>query len=215
MAISVDEKEIFYTIADSASTKMIIMTSRFSKTGWSIPTVAECSDSGDDIHPAFSPDGNRLYFSSIRPIDENDKLDDLNIWYVEKEGNNWSKPIYAGRNINSTGHETSPTFSQDGTIYFDAKVDKKNGNWDIYKSTFINNSFQKREKVEIVSTKEYKELGPFIAPDDSYLLFYSNHPDSYGEADIYISYKNEMNQFMQPINLGKKTNSNTMIGHHS
>jgi Tol biopolymer transport system component len=205
-----DKKEMFFTVADSGSSKMQLMTSKLTSIGWSIPNVANFSNSGDDIHPTFSPNGNRLYYSSIRPLEPGGiNTEDLNIWYVERKGDGWSDPINAGPGINSEMHETSPAFSQDGTMFFDVNVNnnKENYDWDIYKSKYKNGSFQKREKVLILASSEYTEFGPYIAPDDSYILFYSNGPDSYGEADLYVCFRGQNNELQTPVNLGEKVNS--------
>ena len=207
MAISKNGEELFFTLSDVENTTMMIMTSVLFQNNWSIPTVAKFSNSGNDIHPVFSPDGNKLFFASTRPINKKDTIKDLNIWYVKRVGDSWSEPISAGSNINSDLHESSPAFSKNGTIYFDVKVDNPSGNWDIYKSKFQNGEFQKREKVKFLATKKNKELGPFISPDDSYILFYSNRPDSYGEADLYVSFRDKNNNFQAPVNLGKNINS--------
>jgi len=35
------------------------------------------------------------------------------------------------------------------------------------------------------------EVSPYIAPDESYLLFSSMRSDGYGDFDLYVSYKKE------------------------
>jgi Tol biopolymer transport system component len=206
IAISPDQTEIFYTVGDAQGTQMRLMTARMEAGEWTTPILADFSNSGDDIHPAYSPDGNRLYFASIRPLmpgTENE--DDLNIWYVERQGSGWSDPINAGPSINSAGHETSPSVAQDETLYFD--VNLSNGDWDIYQSEYIDGSFQTRREVDLLATDDSKEFGPFVSPDGSYILFYSNRPDTRGEADIYVSFFDTNNQLMPAINLGDIVNS--------
>lgn len=58
--------------------------------------------------PFLSPDENRLYFISRRPLDGvSAKKEDHDIWYVEREKEGWSAPINAGTNINSSGMNTT------------------------------------------------------------------------------------------------------------
>ena len=54
---------------------------------------------------------------------------------------------------------------------------------------------------------EKSDVGdPFIAPDESYLLFRGYFEDSYGRGDLYISFNVE-NEWSDPINLGEPINS--------
>lgn len=49
---------------------------------------------------------------------------------------------------------------------------------------------------------------PFIAPDESYLLFDAQREDGYGDSDIYISFKQKDGTWGNGINLGDKINTN-------
>jgi hypothetical protein len=66
---------------------------------------------------ALSPDGKRLYFCSDMPTFwENAR--GFDIWYVERTKSGWSEPVNAGKNINTVGGETQPSFTTDGSMYF-------------------------------------------------------------------------------------------------
>jgi len=49
---------------------------------------------------------------------------------------------------------------------------------------------------------------PFIAPDESYLLFDAKREDGFGDSDIYISFKQKDGNWGDAINLGDKINTN-------
>ena len=49
---------------------------------------------------------------------------------------------------------------------------------------------------------------PFIAPDESYLLFDAKREDGFGDSDIYISFKQSDGTWGDGINLGDKINTN-------
>ena len=38
---------------------------------------------------------------------------------------------------------------------------------------------------------EFHEADPFIAPDESYLIFARKDPEGFGGADLFISFRNE------------------------
>jgi hypothetical protein len=48
---------------------------------------------------------------------------------------------------------------------------------------------------------------PFIAPDESYLLWDSEREDGYGKSDIYVSFRQQDGSWSLAINMGDKINS--------
>ena len=48
---------------------------------------------------------------------------------------------------------------------------------------------------------------PFIAPDESYILWDSRRDDGYGNADIYVSFRQKDGSWSDAINLGDKINT--------
>ena len=89
-------------------------------------------------HPCVSPDGNRIYFVSTMP----GGYGKSDIWYIERLGREWSKPINAGSKINTAGNEVYPAiigeymvFASDGRIGF--------GGFDLYAAKMENGTPQK------------------------------------------------------------------------
>lgn len=76
--------------------------------------------SKDIIHPAFSPDGNMVVFSSQSKVG----LGGYDLWCSVWTGKKWTKPVNMGNIINTCGNETSPIFYGDFLIY------SSNGNSD-------------------------------------------------------------------------------------
>jgi len=79
------------------------------------------------FNPTLADGGKRIYFSSDFPVGNGGR----DIWYVEKEGNSWSMPKNAGRNINTKGNEDYP-FVIDDKLYFAS--DTENGDFDLFVS---------------------------------------------------------------------------------
>lgn len=72
------------------------------------------SDHYSSGHPAVSPDGSRLYFTSDKPGGFGGK--DL---YVSKRiGAKWGQPVNLGKSVNTEGDEMFPSILDDGTLYF-------------------------------------------------------------------------------------------------
>lgn len=49
---------------------------------------------------------------------------------------------------------------------------------------------------------EFNDHDPFIAPDESCLIFSSNRPGGYGSNDLYISFRNDNDTWTAPRNMG-------------
>jgi Tol biopolymer transport system component len=52
-----------------------------------------------------------------------------------------------------------------------------------------------------------REYDPFVAPDESYLIFASERPGGLGGADLYISVRRPDGSWGTPANLGPTVNS--------
>jgi Tol biopolymer transport system component len=48
---------------------------------------------------------------------------------------------------------------------------------------------------------------PFIAPDESYILWDGRRDSGYGNADIYVSFRQKDGSWNEAINLGEKINT--------
>jgi len=52
-----------------------------------------------------------------------------------------------------------------------------------------------------------KSFHPFIAPDESYLIFDGKREGGYGDSDLYISYRQQDGSWGDVINLGDQINT--------
>lgn len=96
------------------------------------------------------------------------------------------------------------TASAKGTYFFDEF--KKDFTGDIRYSRLINGKYEKPQLLnkEINSGSSHH---PFIAPDESYLIFDSERAGGYGDSDLYISFRQKDGTWGKPINLGNKINT--------
>ena len=96
------------------------------------------------------------------------------------------------------------TASSSGTYFFDEFKRDFTGN--IRYSRLVDGKY---EEPKLVNRKinTGKSFHPFIAPDESYLIFDSEREDGFGDSDIYISYRLQNGEWGAPINLGNKVNT--------
>lgn len=195
--ISPEGTELFYT-AEIAGRGVILTTHLKEDQTWSKPLIAPFSGSYSDYDPLFSPDGQRLYFSSERPSEEGKKSGSTNICYVEREGSNWSSP----QMIFLTGKgDYYSSLTNFGTIYFNVWNDG-----DIYKAVPDGSEYKVEVLPEAINGRS--DVGdPFISPNEDYLIFRGYFKEGYGRGDLYISFR-EGDAWTTPENLGPEINSN-------
>jgi hypothetical protein len=156
----------------------------------------------------FSPNGERIYFTSTSPNPDLDStVNQQDIWYIEKTETGWSLPKNIGFPVNTSNIESEPTVTRNLTLYFVGYFEGGKNKYGIYKSELIDGSYQMPELLpKNINTKDL-DWTPFVAPDESYLLFSSFREGGFGSGDLYISYKNSDNSWTDPVNLGPKINS--------
>jgi hypothetical protein len=88
---------------------------------------------------------------------------------------------------------------KDGTIYFKIITD-------LYRVRNVDGKYTKREKLDEINTEAF-EIGPYIAPDESFIIFESDRPGGKGEIDLYICFRNPDDSWSEAINLGNTINT--------
>ena len=174
---------------------------------WSDPELAFFTpNKGWDFEPHINPQGNRLYFGSTRPLNDTIKSSGLHQWYSEKNESGWSKLMPLGKPFVDR-FIMYLTSSKSGNLYFTSKEkEDKLSDGGIYYAT-------SQEGQDVSIKKMGKEINsgawiehPYIAPDESYMIFGSERSSGFGECDLYISFK-ENGVWSESYNLGPKINT--------
>ncbi|MEO1654087.1 MAG: ankyrin repeat domain-containing protein [Bacteroidota bacterium] len=178
---------------------------------WTSPETILSHDRYGFNDPFLSNDENRLYFISKRALDGQGDLKDVDIWYVQREGESWSEPINIGVNINTSGNEYYISLTNTGTLYFASNInapeDRKGFDYDIYAARSENGVFQKPVRMSEAINSEGYEADAFIAPDESYIIFCSRREDGFGRGDLYISFKQADGSWSNAQNMGEAINT--------
>ncbi len=207
ISVTPDGKEIYYT-SWGGETKTVIMVTRLNNDHWTKPQVVSFSGKHQDWDMNISPDGNSIFFTSKRPFEENgNPLERGDIWFVDRQSSgDWGEPVWLGQPVNTDLPEVHPTVSENRTLYFFSAEPGKMP--DIYCAKFVNHKYLKPEKLGNLINTDYADMDPFIAPDESYLIFHSNRPGGLGSNDLYICFFNKKEgAWMQPVNMGSPVNS--------
>lgn len=133
------------------------------------------------------------------------------LFFTRRIGNHWSNPVNLGPPINTSNWESQPSLSSNGeTLYFVRGVrrgDQKES--DIMVSHLDMEGYWSNPKKlpDNINTDEAEE-SVFIHPDDRTIYFSSRGHIGMGGSDIFMSKKNDQNEWGPAINLGYPINTN-------
>ncbi len=165
----------------------------------------------DEMLPIISPDGQTLYFArKLHPQNFGEaKADD--IWYAEmRPDSTWGPAKHLGEPLNNEYHNYVAAVSPDGNTLVLANEytrlgvpaqgvsisQKKNGIW---------------SKPRNLRIKGFYNLNDFscyhMGVDGDILLMAIERHDSYGDMDLYVSFKEEGLNWSEPLNLGPQINT--------
>lgn len=205
---SPDGNEVFWRVAKGfiSNPDILISPKTMKRIGnrWTAPMNSPYGDT-----PVFSPDGKRLYFEVLLPYCKADGP-----FFVEKQGNSWSEPKNIGliARFPELKAALNPSVTQNGTLYFAGDTAGLGMIKDhvIYRVKLLNGEYTKLELLpRCINLPLSWNYSPFIAPDESYLIFSSNRSgslDNYG--DLYISFHDiNKDTWSEPVNLGEPINT--------
>jgi len=148
---------------------------------WTEPEIVFSHQKYSFRNPVFSYDGNKLFFDS-----RND------IWFVERNGDGWSEAVQVSSIINIDASETLRSITKNGSIYFsryNANASREGRKHEVYVSRKINGNYSKPKKLgKHVNSDDTRELGLFVAPDESYMIIEVSKEDK-TSPEFYIIYK--------------------------
>ena len=206
MAISPNGDEIFYSLKGPSFYSLIYVKRVNGE--WTEKTVASFSGKHSDLEPCFSPDGSKLFFVSNRPNKTGGDVKDYDIWYVEKTKSGWGNPVNPGEPLNSEANEFYPSITKNETIYFCARTENAIGGEDLFYSKLDGGKYQQPVNLGDSINTARDEFNAFVSPDENYIIYTSTgFGDGFGGGDLWISFKNENNEWRKPKNMGKKINS--------
>jgi Tol biopolymer transport system component len=201
-----DGKEFYFSIYTPGQGCKMYFTKDTGR-GWSQPKKVHFSSQKSDVDMCLTSDGKKMYFGSTRPL-KGVAQTDYKIWYVDREGDDWSKAKYLDAPINDGKRALYPCVSNNGTMYFQAIRDDTFGSRDIYYSRYNNGQFMEPIHLGREINSEYGEGDVLIAPDESYMIVNSGgRPDDMGNSDLYISFKQNDGSWTTLKNMGSKINS--------
>ena len=182
-----------------------ILVSHRSGGTWSKPEIAPFSGQWPDLQPTMAPDGSYLVFVSGRPIAPGDaKRPAGNLWRVDRRGDGWGEPVHLPANVNRDSSIWAPSVAGDGSLYFIQKENPK-APMRIWRSQAKNGTYEPAVPVSF-GDPTTQDVDPAVAPDESFIVFGSMHPDAPDAHErLFISFR-EGSGWGKPIDLGDAVN---------
>lgn len=180
-----DLKEFYFKRKGGKYEKSKLMVFQYMDGQWSESAVKPEEASVGE--PTISPDGNIIYLGSK---------------YIERIGSGWSAVKSLGPSF-----EAIPIMRLTASTYGTYVFDERNEVGTIRYSRLIDGEREAPKAFgEAINTGKWI-AHPFIAPDESYLIWDSERPGGYGDSDLYVSFRQEDGSWGEAINLGEEINT--------
>jgi outer membrane protein OmpA-like peptidoglycan-associated protein len=220
ITFSEDFKEAYFTRCDYSETKngycgiYYTYLETNDKDSWAEPK--RMTIFGDTINvgqPFLAPDGKRLYFASDAPFGYGGN----DIYFMQKNGDEWSEPFNAGFLINTDKEELFPSVDSKGNLYYSSNGKIGYGGLDIFKATPDKNNFKNPERLPYpINSGADDFMFLFIhefnpnARDGllEQAVFSSTRQGGRGSDDVYMYTKRFINYYLLKLYIVEKNYEN-------
>ncbi|MCE7993746.1 MAG: OmpA family protein [Roseivirga sp.] len=174
----------------------------------------------EDYAPSMAMNDNAVLFTSKRNSYHDGIKDIINEdIFISRKTEVWEEAEMF-ESINSQYNEGSATMTRDGKTIFFSRCGSPDsfGNCDLYFSTYQGDTlWTERERSDTLWTEPENMGGwinstgwdshPTLSPTEDTLYFSSDRQGGFGLADIYYTYKNSKDQWVEPQNMGPVINT--------
>lgn len=178
-----DMKEFYFRRYGGKYEKRTLFVIRYDNQTWGKETVVPIGR-GPSF---FSEDGNIMYSGNK---------------YLERTNAGWSERKSLGAPFEDL-RIMGISASSKGTYFFD-ELDTIGA---ISYSRLVNGKYEKPQKLGKEINTGTWIAHPFIAPDESYLMWDAQREGGYGENDLYISFRQKDGSWGAAINMGERINT--------
>jgi hypothetical protein len=187
-SFSPDGTEFYFTRRKPKGVNQLLY-SKMRNNIWSAPAEVSFVNHYHTSEASISPDGKFIFFGSRELENKNGT-----VWFSEKEDSVWGKPEQLLENM------MFATLSTNHWLYY---TDKSGGNISsafLVKAKFQKGALKEISEITISNENKYGRAHPFIAPDESYLIF-----DQMGE--LFITFKKGDGNWTSSIKLNNEINT--------
>jgi len=133
-------------------------------------------------HPAFSKDGNVLYFVS----DMEGGYGGTDLYMCRRTDSSWSQPVNLGPAINTFGNDMFPFEAGNGELYLASDGHPGFGGLDLFVSRMEDSTWLTPQNLGVHVNTSYDDFSLYISNDGQQGIFSSNRPGGAGSDDLYL-----------------------------
>lgn len=207
---SPDGMEFYFVTDHDGNDEGDVMWMRRVDDVWTPPEPAPFNSAHTDNDVCVTPDGQRLFWRSWRPLPGHDAPEERSyIWFVTRTEQGWStpRPVESGGAYLPAGY---PAVAADGTLYFPYRSPDNVGESDLHRARWINGTYGAPEHLGTEVNTPYIEGDMCVAADASFLVVAGwDRPDNVGggSSDLYVSFRRSDGTWSRQINLGPEINT--------
>lgn len=190
LAMTPDGKEIYFNRSGVG-----IMVCSWINSEWTSPKRAAFNEKylGGEVH--ITNNGSQLLMNRYVQLDS---LEAPGIWALNKDASGWSNAQFLiPMGMRATSTNNGSIYTTDITGY---RVEGRDEGI-ITKWIKTEDGYQKDIDPNGGVNTDSIEAHPFIAPDESYLIFNSRRSGGFGEADLYVCYRTKDGSWSKAVNL--------------
>jgi Tol biopolymer transport system component len=198
-SFSPDGTEFYFTRRDPVKNRTLIMVTTVAGGAWTEPAPAPFGRGAMEFEPMVTPDGQRLYYTSDQPVPGGGQSP-MNIWFVRRQGTGWADPTPAGSPFNPM-KAMYVSMTRDLTIYT-TDISQGPGSESIVVARPVGGQYPTLERLGPPVNSGKRDMYPYIAPDERYLVFVSGRVAR--EGGLFVSYRQPTGTWSEPraIDLG-------------
>jgi len=209
VAISPDGTEMYFTLHTAKFQYATIVHSKLINGSWTRPEIVPFTTDSryKYLEPAFSYDGQQLFFVSDRPKEGNGEAGAEDIWVVDRKNDRWGEPYNLGEPINFEGGDFFPSLTKDGTLYF-TRNELKGRISNIYRSRLVDGKYTSPEKLPKQINCGTNRFNAYVSPDESFVVIPAVGVEKdYRGVHYYIVFRNEDDSWQEPLALSSEINT--------
>jgi len=208
LSFAPDGSEILWSAFLDDGPEETIYSSTFDGVSLGSPQTVPFAEEFEFNHgPVFSSDGQRIFFTSRRPVPGLTEDTISAIWYVDRENEGWSEPHPVGVTADAGMFIGQVSVSRTGNLYYTARPEGEPFP-KVRCCRLAGGEYTAPELLVGPIDVGADMVDPFVDPDERFLLFGSEvRPGGFGITDLYISYRNEDGTWGEATNLGGRVNT--------
>lgn len=209
--LSRDGRTLYFATHERGWTGFHLVESHFAEGRWTRPRPVSFDTPHNDRAPFLSPDGQRLFFSSDRPLPGEGAAiaGDFNLWYVTREGGErWSEPRpVAG--VNSAADDFHCAVTSEGTLYFSSNRPGGYGQYDLYRAEWTPDGYADPTNLGPRINTPGEETDVYVSPDETFLIVVATDREGgIGGDDLWFGVRRG-NSWSALVNPGEPVNSSS------